>query len=140
MAPGIFASWQIEFQEESEDLSFENEHMIGTKPKQIDVLVIKKSETKTIKKNIGRIFRKHNIVEYKSPSDYISIDDFYKCYGYVCFYKSDSNKENEINISDLTLTLVCSGYPRNLVKHFKHVRGWKVDKYQKTVERKELMA
>lgn len=131
--PAFFASWQIEFQEESGELTFKNEHMIGTKPKQIDVLVIKKSVNKTIKKNIGRIFRMHNIIEYKSPEDYLSIDDFYKCYGYVCFYKSDGNKQNEINISEITLTLVSSGFPRNLVNHLKQVRGWKVEKIERGI-------
>ena len=41
---------------------------------------IKKNVDEPIEKNIGRIFRKHNIVEYKSPTDYLSVDDFYKVY------------------------------------------------------------
>lgn len=42
---------------------------------QIDVVIIKKCNEDAIHKNIGRIFRKYNIVEYKSPTDYLSIDD-----------------------------------------------------------------
>ena len=78
--PAFFAEIQIELQEDAEHLIFENEHQLGTKPKEIDVLIIKKDKGRVIRKNIGRIFRQHNIVEYKSPLDYLSIDDFYKVY------------------------------------------------------------
>ena len=75
--PAFFAGMQIEFEQESDMLIFENEHSLGTKPKQIDVLIIKKNDNAPIQKNIGRIFRKYNIIEYKSPSDYLSVDDFF---------------------------------------------------------------
>ena len=65
--PAFFAEIQIELQEDAEHLIFENEHQLGTKPKEIDVLIIKKDKGRVIRKNIGRIFRQHNIVEYKSP-------------------------------------------------------------------------
>ena len=57
--PAFYAGIQIEFSEEKEKLTFENEHQLGTKPKQIDVLIIKKESETTIQKNIGRIFRRH---------------------------------------------------------------------------------
>ena len=81
--PAFYADIQIELEEEAGLLVFENEHQLGTKPKEIDVLIVKKEAEVPIRKNIGRIFRKHNIVEYKSPTDYLSIDDFYKVYGYA---------------------------------------------------------
>ena len=74
--PAFYAGLQIEFAEEAEKLIFENEHQLSKKPLEIDVLVIKKKAEEQIRKNIGRIFRRHNIVEYKSPEDYLSIDDF----------------------------------------------------------------
>ena len=42
----------------------------------------------------------------------MSINDFYKVYGYACIYQSDTNKVKEIDPEDLTLTFVCSHYPR----------------------------
>ena len=83
--PAFFAGLQIELKDDKENLSFENEHQLSAKPMEIDVLVIKKEKDVPVRKNIGRIFRKHNIIEYKSPKDYLSIDDFYKVYGYTCF-------------------------------------------------------
>ena len=50
-----------------------------------------------IRKNIGRIFRQHNIIEYKSPEDHLNIDDFYKVYGYTCIYKTEVEKVNHLN-------------------------------------------
>ena len=88
--PAFFAGIQIELFQEADFLIFENEHSLGTKPKQIDVLIIKKYDNVPIRKNIGRIFRKYNIIEYKSPTDYLSVDDFYLVYAYACLYKSDT--------------------------------------------------
>lgn len=113
----FFAGIQIELEEEAEYLIFENEHMLGTKPMQVDVLIIKNNSERAIQKNIGRIFKKYNIVEYKSPDDYLSVDDFYKVHGYACFYKSDTKKANEINVDEVTVSFVCPRYPRKLVKH-----------------------
>ena len=124
--PAFFAGLQIELEEEKDNLIFENEHQLGTKPKEIDVLIIKKEKDIPVRKNIGRIFRKHNIVEYKSPVDYLSIDDFYKVYAYACFYKADTPKENSIPITDITITFVCQGYPRKLIKHLKKVWNYQV--------------
>ena len=124
--PAFYAGLQIELEEEKDNLIFENEHQLGTKPKEIDVLIIKKEKDIPVRKNIGRIFRKHNIVEYKSPADYLSIDDFYKVYAYACFYKADTPKENSIPITDITITFVCQGYPRKLIKHLKKVWNYQV--------------
>ncbi len=117
--PAFFAGLQIEFKDEEENLIFENEHQLGTKPNQIDVLIIKKISHKPIQKNIGRIFRKHNIIEYKPPGDYLSIDDFYKVYAYTCFYKADTPHVNDIKIDDVTMTLVAHKCPLKLITHLK---------------------
>ena len=117
--PAFYAGLQIELQEDSDNLIFENEHQLGTKPKQIDALIIKKQKDIPVKKNIGKIFRGHNIVEYKSPTDYLCIDDYYKGYAYAMFYKSDTQKVDEIQISDITLTFVSTKYPQKFVEHLK---------------------
>ena len=114
--PAFYAGIQIEFKNETEALIFENEHQIGTKPKEIDVLIIKKDANYQVKKNIGRFFKKYNLVEYKSPEDSLSIDDFYKVLGYACFYKSDSSFINAIKMEEITITFVTFHYPRKMIK------------------------
>lgn len=61
--PAFYAGIQIELEEEAANLIFENEHQLSKKPLEIDVLIIKKDRNVPIRKNIGRIFRKYNIVE-----------------------------------------------------------------------------
>ena len=74
-----------------------------------------KKKNRYIQKNIGRIFRRHNIVEYKSPEDYLSIDDFYKVYGYACFYKSDTKHVDEIKSNEITISFACEKRPEKLL-------------------------
>lgn len=124
--PAFYAGLQIELQEEAERFAFENEHQLGTKPKIIDVLVIKKEEHYQVQKNIGRIFRTHNIIEYKSPLDSLGVNDFYRTYGYACFYKADTAKEDRIPITEITITFVSSQYPRVLLRHLETVRSYTV--------------
>ena len=95
---------------------------------QIDVIVIKKRDEDTIHKNIGQIFKKYNIIEYKGPTDYLSIDDFYKVYGYACFYKSASDSIDNIKITDLTITFVCNKFPTKLISHLSEIRGFTIEK------------
>lgn len=121
--PAFYAGLQIELQEESAKLSFENEHQLGTKPKEIDVLVIKKEGTEPVQKNIGRIFKRYNIIEYKSPTDYLNIDDFYKVYGYACFYKADTATAGSIRMEEITISFVCSRFPKKLAAYLKKRRG-----------------
>ncbi len=59
-----------------------------------------------VKKNIGRMFQKYNILEYKGPGDSLNVDDFYKVYGYTCFYKTDVPFVNSIPASELTMIIV----------------------------------
>ena len=115
--PAFYASLQIELADEAEYLEFECEHMLSSKPMQLDVLIIKKDCEHKIRKNIGQNFRRYNIIEYKSPEDYFSIDDFYKVYGYTCFYKSDTRKVNEISADELTISLISNHFPREMVKY-----------------------
>lgn len=124
--PAFYAGVQIELAEDAENLVFENEHQLGTKPKEIDILIIKKDADVPVRKNIGRIFRKYNIIEYKSPTDSLLIDDFHRVYGYICFFKADTGTNDNIPIEDLTITFMCSKYPRKLMKHWQKNRHYEI--------------
>lgn len=122
--PAFYAGIQIELREDADRLEFIQEHTLGTEPVRIDMLIIKKADKQPLHKNIGRIFRTYNVIEYKSPDDTLSIDAFYKAYGYVNFYKALTGNSDNIKITEVTLTLVCSHYPRKLIRHLKEVRGY----------------
>jgi phosphoribosylglycinamide formyltransferase-1 len=121
--PAFFEAIQLELDEYSQELQFIAEYQLTTEPLRIDVVIIKKSKDIPIKKNIAAIFRKENILEYKSPDGYVSIEDFYWVYGYACLYFV----LNELDIREMTLTFVESRYPRELLAHLQEVRGYKVE-------------
>ena len=120
--PAFSAALRITLQDELEYLEMWEEYLLSKKPLQMDILIIKKLKDVPIRKTIGRIFRKHNIIEYKSPGDSLSINDFYKVYGYACIYQSDTDRIKDVDPQELTLTFVCSRYPRNLLKHLESAR------------------
>lgn len=122
--PPFYAGIQIELEEEADNLIFENEHQLSTKPLGIDILIIKKDPDIPVRKNIGRIFRQYNIVEYKSGTDYLGIDDFYKVYAYASLYKSLAEHENEIKTEEMTITFISHRYPYKLKKYLEKKRNY----------------
>lgn len=118
--PAFAAALRIELEDEMEKLDIKDEYTLSKKPMQIDVLVVKKEKKEPIRKNIGRIFRTYNIIEYKAPDDYVSINDFYKVLGYTCFYQSDTEQVMKINPDELTITFVCSHFPQKMVAHLQN--------------------
>ena len=131
--PAFYAGIQIELEDEREQLIFENEHQLSTKPLEIDVLIIKKQGNVQIRKNIGQIFKGHNIIEYKGPDDGLSIDDYYKVIGYACFYKSDVENVDTISIEDITITFVVKKFPRNVIRQLEQTRNLTVVKFDEGI-------
>jgi hypothetical protein len=121
--PAFFEALQLELESYSHLLEFSFEYQLTEEPLKMDVLVIKKAQNVVIEKNIAAIFRHDNILEFKSPGDYISVEDFYKIYGYGCFYAS----LNKRAISDITLSFVGNRYPRELIRHLKTARNYAVE-------------
>jgi hypothetical protein len=68
-----------------------------------------------IDKNFAQAFRSVNIVEYKSPEDNVSAWDFYKVLGYAAQYAC----QNKIDMRDMTVTIVETRHPRELLKFFR---------------------
>jgi hypothetical protein len=81
------------------------------------VLVIKKPPGAVVDKNIGRIFKGHNIFEYKSPTDYVAVGDFKRACAYAWLYSSQKGAD----LKDKTLSFVSSHRPQALLKFFKHI-------------------
>ena len=113
--PPFCAAIKLELKANKNDLSFDSEHTLNTKPIQIDLLVIKKLKNTKIQNEIGRIFLQHNIFEYKSPEDELGIDAYFKTLAYTCLYKASADKEDEIKASDITISLVREGLTETLI-------------------------
>ena len=121
--PAFFEAIQMELEEYSGSLQFISEFQLSGEPLRIDVVIIKKTADIPIKKNIARIFRSDNIIEYKSPTDYVSVENFYQVYAYACLYIS----QKKADIHDLTLTFVASRYSRKFFRHLKDERGFSLE-------------
>lgn len=84
----FYSALQLEFEKDLNKLEFINEFQLSKEPLRIDVHIIKKIKDDILFNEIGNIFRKYNLVEYKSPDDYLSVEDYYKVHGYGCLYQS----------------------------------------------------
>ncbi|MDR1505494.1 MAG: hypothetical protein LBI67_00155, partial [Treponema sp.] len=109
----FFEAVLLELEQYQDVLEFQAEYPLTSEPLQIDVVIIKKTADVFIKKNIARIFKQINLVEFKSPGDYFSVTDFYKVLGYTFLYAS----LNTVSVRDMTVTVIESRYPRELFKY-----------------------
>ena len=117
--PAFVSAMQLEFKEDREKLLFEKEHNLNTKPLQIDLLVIRKENSSDYMDNeIGRLFRKYNVIEYKSPKQQLDIDVFYKTQSYAALYKSYGKASNERRAKDITVSIIRDRKPENLFQYF----------------------
>ena len=110
-----------------DDLIFEKEYNLNTKPLEIDLLVIKKAGFVQIASEIGKLFKGHNIMEYKSPEDHLDIDTFYKTLAYACLYKSYGKTVDAIKAEDITISILREAKPIELFRYLEG-HGCKVTK------------
>ncbi|MDR0464953.1 MAG: hypothetical protein LBG94_07565 [Treponema sp.] len=122
--PAFLQAIQHELYDYLDFLEFKYEYQLTTEPLRIDLLVIKKPKDLIIEKNIGKIFRSENIIEYKSPDDYLSIKDFLKVYAYANLYAAITP---DVDFLDITLTFIESRYPRKLLKYLTEIRHYKIE-------------
>lgn len=117
--PGFVAAIDLEFADNRKDLIYEKEYNLNTKPLEIDLLVIKKNSGITLNNEIGKLFKGHNIMEYKSPEDSLDIDAFYKAAAYACLYKSYGETSDERKAEDITISILRESKPEGLFGYFK---------------------
>jgi hypothetical protein len=67
-----------------------------------------------VEKNTARIFKRINILEYKSPEDYFSVYDFYKVLSYTYLYAAP----NKTDTRDMTVSIIETRHPRDLFTYF----------------------
>ena len=95
------------------DITLDDEHPLSKSPLLIDIIVIKKNRDVKIDREWGRIFRAHNIIEYKSPAESpLSRRVFDKVLGYAGIYAW----QYDVKLTDMTATIVCFKKPTALFK------------------------
>lgn len=116
--PGFVAAMNLEFAMSREELIFQKEYNLNTRPLEVDLLIIKKEPSVQIDNEIGAVFRGHNIMEYKSPEDCLGVDAFYKSMAYASLYKSYGKTEDERKADDITVSLLREAKPAGLFRYF----------------------
>ena len=76
--PAFYGAMHLEFKDNRNDLEFMEEVILNTMPLRVDMLVVKKKYPCQIQNEIGRIFEKYNLIEYKSPDDVLDYNVFIK--------------------------------------------------------------
>jgi len=109
--PAFAQAIENELEDCRDALTFEAEHQLTTEPLRIDVLIIKKKRNVVIKKNIAQIFQSFNVVEYKSPNDRVTLEDYHKTHCYSRLYAS----LNKVDINEMSVTVVVTRHPRKLL-------------------------
>ena len=112
--PAFCAAAGLEFHEDIERLELKPEYNLSKEPIRIDLLIIKEGRTGQIKNEIGHIMRIYNVIEYKSPEDALSIDDFYKTIGYACLYKGYGEYVDAVPINELTISIFREARPEKM--------------------------
>jgi hypothetical protein len=111
--PAFYAAAGLELHENIEELEFKPEYSLSKEPIRIDLL-IQKDGAGAIKNEIGHILRKYNVIEYKSPLDGMSIDDFAKTLGYALLYKGYGETVDKVPMRELTISMFRAGHPGKL--------------------------
>ena len=109
--PAAVQAFENELEDCRKDLTIEAEHQLTTEPLRIDVLIIKKKRDVVIKKNIAQIFRQFNIVEYKSPDDSVSVENYHKTHAYARLYAA----LQKVDINEISVTVTATRHPKKLL-------------------------
>ncbi|MDE6220788.1 MAG: hypothetical protein K2G51_10260 [Lachnospiraceae bacterium] len=116
---GFASAMNLELAKNRPDLTYHREYNLNKQALEVDLLVIKKDNNILIDNEIGKLFRKYNIVEYKSPNDHLSIDTFYKAGAYASLYKSYGDAVDERKADEITVSIVREIEPVKLFQYFK---------------------
>ena len=127
--PGFCSAMELEFLQYKGLLDFNREFPLSKEPLRIDLLMIKKIKDVVLDIDIGRLFKTYNIIEYKSPKDGLTIDDYIKTVGYAYLYKGLGATVDAVPLSELTATIVRNTEPTELFKKIQSEGGSIEEKY-----------
>ena len=117
---------QLELNDYLHMLEFESEYHLSKEALVMDLLIIKKRTDQAIEKNIGKIFKGHNIVEFKSERDSLAWQDYNKVMAYALLYSAFNN----VHLQDITVTFAVTMHPKAVLKYLETQRNLTVHQPQ----------
>lgn len=115
---GVKPAVDLELAEERASLSYFRDFSLNQQALEIDLLIIRRESDQPIRNEIGRLFKKYNIIEYKSPKDELNIDTLYKVGAYTSLYKAYGDTVDERRADEITTTLIRKAKPVKLFHYF----------------------
>lgn len=130
--PAFVSAMKLELIEDAEHLDYTSEYNLNTKPLEMDLLIVKKEKDVEVKNQIGKIFRRHNIIEYKSPDDSMNLNTYMKVIAYACLYKAYESHVDDIKLEEITITMVRERKPVKLL-HWFEKNGYQINEVFKGI-------
>ncbi|MCR5138136.1 MAG: hypothetical protein K6C12_13800 [Oscillospiraceae bacterium] len=112
---GFYGAVHAEYEPTHVKMEYLQEHELGEEPVRMDMLLLKLEDT-PLTDPIGSFFRAHNVLEYKSPEDRLTVSAFYKAQGYALLYKGMEKTVDAIPLEQVTVTLFHDAYPRRMFR------------------------
>ena len=112
--PALCNAMELELYYDRDLLEFSQSVVLNTLPREIDFLVIRRVKPGVVKSELGKIFRKCNIWEFKGYREELSVQVFHKTMSYAYEYVSVHKELDGIN--DVTLSFLREGRPRDLMR------------------------
>lgn len=116
--PPYVAAMHLEMGDDRDGFIFVPEYTLNTGALKIDLFLKDKGEH-SVSNEIGKLFRKYNIIEYKNPNDVLDIDVFIKIQSYAGLYKAYGEKSDSRKIESITVSLVREAKPKKLFEYFR---------------------
>jgi len=116
--PPYVAAMNLEMRHDIDRFIFVPEYILNTGTLKIDLFI---EDTGNIApaNEIGKIFRKYNVLEYKNPKDKLGIDVFVKVQSYADLFKASGEKPDSRNMKSITVSYVRESKPEKLFKYLK---------------------
>ena len=108
------------------NLILEREYLLNLMPRRIDCMIFKKDKSIPIDVDAFRLFRRHNVVEFKSYLDDLNIDVIWTTISYAMQFMSQEEHIGDRSGEDISITIFRSAYPRALFNQLGKL-GWKVE-------------
>lgn len=86
-------------------VTIETEKSLGEEPPRADYLVLVKDKDVSLEKEIFKIFRSVNIIEYKNPHDSLNLRVLHKICGYAHLLIGTAEHEEDISPDQVTVSI-----------------------------------
>ena len=122
----FYAALRLVLSTERQEFTYDTEHRLNQRPLKIDLVLLKTGKKYGINNPIGKIFRRYNLFEYKSPRDKLDVDVLFKVMAYGCLLKAYGKRVNEIKANEISISIYREVPPVKLFRQLKDI-GFIVD-------------